>query len=662
MPTVTAMNAPLVSVIVPVYDVEQFLPQCLDSLLSQTLTDIEILCVNDGSPDSSGEILARYAAKDTRVIVIDQPNAGLSVARNTAMARARGKYISFVDSDDALKPDALEMLYNRCEADSLDHIIFAAQVFYDGNYSVEKDVWTPYYTHKHKYGEIKSGAEAFADLVLNNDYVYAAQLRFSLRSRIESEKLRFWPGMIHEDNLFSFINDLTATRALVMDEKPYLFRKRADSITTGTVKLKHVAGYLLAYMESLRFIQGKQFAPRVKQAIEKDLNRKYRTACRDYAKITPEDRQAPLPPFAGLPWSIACKPLPKEWRPVWRMPSPAVPHPPRAQVSVIVPACNVENYIVECLESIRAQTLQDFEVICVDDGSTDSTGALLDMMALLDSRIKVLHATRGGGGAARNLAMRFAFGEFIAFIDADDFVSYRYLENMVTLAKRDNADLVVAPSRRYSDMNRKVVRETAFAPAVLAASMNGPITAQNPAVAKRMLLDCGNQPWAKLFRRSFIEAEKLQFQEFPRANDLYFVNLGIVLAKRLSVLQGDLCKDALYSYRIDVPGTCQGTNDETPTIFLDAWRAFARDARARNALTPELELSLANAVWGGSLFTMARLSSDSAKMRLVRALRKWALKEFGIDAMTGVTCFNREKYEELERFRASGWQMFNWSK
>lgn len=649
------MNKPLVSVIVPVYDVEQFLPQCLDSLVAQTLRDIEIICVNDGSPDASGEILARYAAQDPRIIVIDQPNAGLSVARNNALDRASGKYVSFVDSDDALKPDALETLYNRCEADSLDHVIFAAQVFYDGAYSVEKDVWTPYYTHKHKYGEIKSGPEAFADLVLNNDYVYAAQLRFSLRSRIETEKLRFWPGMIHEDNLFSFINDLTAHRALVMDEKPYLFRKRADSITTGTVKLKHVAGYLLAFMESLRYMQGKTFAPRVMQAIEKDLNRKYRTACRDYAKISKEDLAAPLPPFAGLPWHIAREPLRKEWRPA--LSSRSFPRP---TVSVIIPAFNAQAHIVECIESLRSQTLQDFEVICVDDASTDDTPALLDMMALLDRRVKVLRSEeRGGGGAARNFAMRFAFGEFLAFFDADDFAAPRFLENMVALARRDNADVVLAPSRRYSEAKREVVRTTAFSPDVLAAAAAGPVSVRSEAVARRALLDFGNQPWAKLFRRSYVERMKLSFQPIQRANDLYFVNLAIVLADRLALLQADGCENALYSYRVDAPGTCQATNDETPTLFLDAWRAFAREARARGAMSPALELSLANAVWGGALFTMARLADDAAKMRLARALRKWALKEFAIDALTQETCFNRKKFEELERFRASGWQMFD---
>lgn len=640
------MSEPLVSVVVPVYDVEAYLPECLDSLISQTLADIEIICVNDGSPDKCGEILKRYAAKDKRITVIDQPNGGLSVARNTAMERARGKYLAFVDSDDALKPDALEMLSSRAEAEGLDHIIFAAQVFYDGGYTVENDIWTPYYTHKHQYGTVKSGQEAFADLVLNNDYVYAVQLRFSLRSRIVAERLKFRPGMIHEDNLFSFINDLTAQKALVMDEMPYLFRKRADSITTGAVKPKHTAGYLTAFMECLRFAAGKQFPPRVCQAIEKDLNRKYRAACRDFAKMDAADcGEALEKDYPGLPWSIAREPLAPEWRPRRTQERCAKPI-----VSVIVPVYNTEKYLVECLESIRAQTLKEIEVICVDDGSSDSSSAILEMMAHLDARIKVLHTPRGGGGVARNFAMRFAFGKYLAFFDADDFAAPTLLASLVAKAEAENADIVLSPSMRYSEKEKKVVRTTAFAASVMEAAKAGPFKAQDEAVARRALIDFGNQPWAKLFRRAFVERASLTFQELPRANDLRFVNLAIVLAERISVLG-----EALYSYRVDIEGTCQTTNDETPTLFLDAWKSFASEARSRKAMTPELELSLANAVWGGVLFTMDKLTEDAAKMRLIRALRKWALKDFGIDALGPGTCFSAEKLARLEKFRQSDW-------
>lgn len=109
-----------VSIIVPVYNVEKYLRKCLDSLINQTLKDIEIICVNDGSKDNSPKILEEYAKKDNRIIVINQENAGLSVARNSGIDIAKGEYIGFVDSDDWIDLDYYEKLYNAASTNDTD--------------------------------------------------------------------------------------------------------------------------------------------------------------------------------------------------------------------------------------------------------------------------------------------------------------------------------------------------------------------------------------------------------------------------------------------------------------------------------------------------------------------------------------------------------------
>lgn len=100
-----------VSVVVPVYNASAYLAQCMDSLVRQTLSDIEVICINDGSTDDSSEILKKYAAEDGRFRVISQENRGVSAARNRGMAEAQGKYIGFVDADDWISPDFYEKLY-----------------------------------------------------------------------------------------------------------------------------------------------------------------------------------------------------------------------------------------------------------------------------------------------------------------------------------------------------------------------------------------------------------------------------------------------------------------------------------------------------------------------------------------------------------------------
>ncbi len=131
-------KSPLISVIVAVYNMEKYLGNCLDSLVNQTFKDIEIICVNDGSNDNSLSILEEYAAKDKRVIVINQENKGLGGARNTALDVACGKYFCIVDSDDFLDLDSLELRYNaikkyNCDCVFVDYNIVSATGNFVGN-------------------------------------------------------------------------------------------------------------------------------------------------------------------------------------------------------------------------------------------------------------------------------------------------------------------------------------------------------------------------------------------------------------------------------------------------------------------------------------------------------------------------------------------------
>lgn len=121
------MDYPEISIIVPVYNVEKYLPQCLDSILAQTFTDFELICVNDGSTDRSGKILDEYVVKDSRIKVIHQQNKGLVGARNSGIDAAKGKYLYFVDSDDTIHPQLLEICHALAEKENADWVCFQMQ-------------------------------------------------------------------------------------------------------------------------------------------------------------------------------------------------------------------------------------------------------------------------------------------------------------------------------------------------------------------------------------------------------------------------------------------------------------------------------------------------------------------------------------------------------
>ena len=124
-------KCPAVSVIIPVYMVEDYLRECLDSAVKQTLSDIEIICVDDGSADSSAQIVEEYAAKYSTVQLIRKENGGQSSARNLGLDVAKGKYIYFLDSDDYLDLNTLEELYNKAEAENLDILCFNCVPFFE---------------------------------------------------------------------------------------------------------------------------------------------------------------------------------------------------------------------------------------------------------------------------------------------------------------------------------------------------------------------------------------------------------------------------------------------------------------------------------------------------------------------------------------------------
>lgn len=114
---------PKVSIVVPIYNVEKYLKNCVDSLLNQTLEDIEIILVDDGSPDKSGEIADEYMRNEKRIKVVHQSNAGLGPARNSGMAVATGEYIGFIDSDDWTQPEMFERLYEAAVLENADIVV-----------------------------------------------------------------------------------------------------------------------------------------------------------------------------------------------------------------------------------------------------------------------------------------------------------------------------------------------------------------------------------------------------------------------------------------------------------------------------------------------------------------------------------------------------------
>ena len=224
-----------ISVVIPVYNVEEFLGECLDSIVNQTFKDIEIICVNDGSPDNSLEILKEYSARDDRFIVIDQENGGHAVASNRGIDIAKGKYLFLMDSDDILDLNALEHTYNVAEEKNVDFVIFQAINYYmDKNELVEAENYS-----------MNALADFVGDRVFNwrevKDFAFKITVtpwsKLYNREFIIKNNIRFPKGLVFDDNVFFFDVFFAAER--IAFHREHLFKRRwysSSSTTSGGVK------------------------------------------------------------------------------------------------------------------------------------------------------------------------------------------------------------------------------------------------------------------------------------------------------------------------------------------------------------------------------------------------------------------------------------------
>lgn len=213
---------PKVSVIIPVYNTAAYLRQCLDSVVNQTLRDIEIICVDDGSDDDSFSILEEYAARDARINVLRQQNQYAGVARNNGMAHASGKYLVFWDSDDYFDLTALEKMFNQCELDEADICVCGGKRFYHESH---REIITKTYLRMNRVPkEIPFNRLTNPDNILRFTDT-AAWNKMYLKSFIEEKGIVFKPRRNGNDVFFSILALCEAERITVLNEYLVCYRK-----------------------------------------------------------------------------------------------------------------------------------------------------------------------------------------------------------------------------------------------------------------------------------------------------------------------------------------------------------------------------------------------------------------------------------------------------
>lgn len=239
-------NKAKISVIVPIYNVEQYLHKCIDSIVNQTYHNLEIILVDDGSPDQCGKICDEYAEKDSRIIVIHKPNGGLSEARNAGLNIAKGDYILFVDSDDWLETNACESVINFAKDHNADIVTFGVIFVQDGKKT---------YSHFGLKGKV-SPSDCIKGMVYqiheNGIYNYAVN---KLYSKVLFKSIRYEKGKLAEDQGTTYKLFHNAHNIWVCEMNLYNYFQRDNSISRVQFNSKLMADRIELWIERLAFIE-----------------------------------------------------------------------------------------------------------------------------------------------------------------------------------------------------------------------------------------------------------------------------------------------------------------------------------------------------------------------------------------------------------------------
>lgn len=253
------MHEKMVSIIIPMYNVEKYLNECLQSVINQTFRNLEIICIDDASTDKTLMIANSIAKSDSRICILkNECNKGLSYTRNRGMDIAKGKYIYFLDSDDMVTENAIQELWSEAENKQLDVIFFDGYVIFEDKGLADR--FRDYRTHHlGEYNPIMDGLEAFNAMIKNGEWSVNVPREFWKRNFLREHNIRFENGMVHEDELFSTLAIMQVQRCSVMKNQYFIRRFRENSIMTSKKSQANMNGYFKCMSKVIEYLSWHEY-------------------------------------------------------------------------------------------------------------------------------------------------------------------------------------------------------------------------------------------------------------------------------------------------------------------------------------------------------------------------------------------------------------------
>lgn len=559
-------NPVKVSIVIPVCNTEQYLRECLDSAVNQTLTDIEIICVNDGSVDGSLGILKEYAVKDFRIKIIDKDNAGYGHTMNIGMDVAQGEYIGFIESDDYVMVEMYEVLYNIAVENELDFVKSDFYRFYGEGADLFKE-YNRIARDDSNYGIlINPSKEQDAFQFIMNTWSGLYRASFLRENVIRHNET---PGASFQDNGFWFKNNVFGKRTMIVAQAFYMNRRdnpnssvyNPQKVYCGNIEYNLLYNFLkeeglfdkfLEVYTFKKFHTCKFTINRIAQKFQKEY---IRYISEEFNEM--ESRGELVSRYlSNTDWDMIH----------WIMRDPDeyyyVGLNDDIVVSVILPVYNAAQYLDKCLESIEQQTLSKIEIICVDDGSTDESFKIIKRHQNKDHRIRIIKQENYGAGTARNVGMKLARGKYLSFLDADDWIDKDTFSHTVAKAENLNADIVIYRAYLYENTTGK---ETKNNYSIKIAKLPGKAVFSRYDISSNLFSSIMGWAWDKLYRTSFVFNSGLQFQEQRTTNDMFFVYASLLKAPRITVLD-----EYLYHQRRNAGTSLSNSREKSWHCFYDA--------------------------------------------------------------------------------------------
>ena len=492
---------PKVSVIIPVYNVEEYLRECLDSVVNQTLKEIEIICVDDGSTDNSLEILKEYAKKDSRITVITQQNLHAGVARNAGLAVAKGEYVHFLDSDDWVEKNIYTIIPSKDQNDIIMFDSFKVDKILD-----KKISW------KKSYLDCKKVSTNINIYEFENAPNSPWGKLFS-RKFIEKFNLKFQNLRCCNDIYFIKLSIALAEKILLVDEILYNWRFNAHGNISSTRGAYSECIVKAAELLKLSLIKENVF-PIYKNVFYETISKSF---IYEYSQCIPENREILFKLYQNF--------LPEPYL-------SEVKDKISPEISIIMPVYNAEKTLNRAIDSVLKQTYRNFELVCVNDGSIDDSENILNFYKRFDERVQVFHKINEGPGIARNKGINIARGKYITFLDADDTLTPNALEVYLETIKNTKADIVIARYNYYSYLQKTVTKQGGHYSSKLIVNAeelkDNLYTISNPVV------------WNKFYKKDLIVKNNIYFPNLKSSEDVYFCGLLLSYVKKIAFLSSAL--------------------------------------------------------------------------------------------------------------------------